>query len=160
MHFELTYLSLKPDFDPIIQNLYQGAAPPYGETVAKLGFDTLVLCANENQHKDLYPGVEVVLAPGDDDARVNRMMRDLPTWQHAAQIVAERVASGKKVLVTCVAGLNRSGMVTALALRQITGWSGEDIVEHIQASREMALCNDTFADYIRGLPTQTNDDEA
>lgn len=159
MRCELAYQSLKPDFDPIIQNLFQGAAPPYGETVAKLGFDTLVLCAKENQREDLYPGIEVVLAPGDDDVRVERMMRDLPTWQQAAQIVAERVASGKKVLVTCMAGLNRSGMVTALALHQITGWSGKDIVEHIQASRDMALCNDTFADYIRSQ-ARANDEEA
>lgn len=151
---------MRPDFDPIIENLYQGAAPPFGEAVAKLGFDTLVLCAKELQRDDLYPGVEVVLAPGDDDQRVNRMMRDLPNWQRAAQIVVERVAAGKKVLVTCMAGLNRSGMVTALALHQITGWSGKDIVEHIQASRDMALCNDTFADYIRGLPARATDDEA
>lgn len=149
---------MKPDFDPIIQNLFQGAAPPYGETVAKLGFDTLVLCAKENQREDLYPGVEVVLAPGDDDARVNRMMRDLPTWQQAAQIVAERVAAGKKVLVTCMAGLNRSGMVTGLALHQITGWSGADVVEHIQAARDMALCNDTFAEYLRGLSAKPTDE--
>jgi len=128
--------------------------------VAKLGFDTLVLCAKENQREDLYPGVEVVLAPGDDDVRVNRMMRDLPTWRQAAQIVVERVAAGKKVLVTCMAGLNRSGMVIGLALHQITGWSGEDVVEHIQASRDMALCNDTFADYIRGLPKRATDEEA
>lgn len=155
----LTYKSLKYDFDHIVDNLYQGAAPPFGDVVAKLGFDTLVLCAKENQREDLYPGIEVVLAPGDDDVRVERMMRDLPTWQQAAQIVAERVASGKKVLVTCMAGLNRSGMVTALALHQITGWSGKDIVEHIQASRDMALCNDTFADYIRSQ-ARANDEEA
>lgn len=155
----LTYESLKYDFDHIVDNLYQGAAPPFGDAVAKLGFDTLVLCAKENQREDLYPGIEVVLAPGDDDVRVERMMRDLPTWQQAAQIVAERVASGKKVLVTCMAGLNRSGMVTALALHQITGWSGKDIVEHIQASRDMALCNDTFADYIRSQ-ARANDEEA
>lgn len=155
----LTYESLKYDFDHIVDNLYQGAAPPFGDAVAKLGFDTLVLCAKENQREDLYPGIEIVLAPGDDDVRVERMMRDLPTWQQAAQIVAERVASGKKVLVTCMAGLNRSGMVTALALHQITGWSGKDIVEHIQASRDMALCNDTFADYIRSQ-ARANDEEA
>lgn len=149
---------MRPDFDPVIENLFQGAAPPYGETVAKLGFDTLVLCAKENQREDLYPGVEVVLAPGDDDAREHRMMRDLPIWQEAARIVAERVAAGKKVLVTCMAGLNRSGMVTALALHQITGWSGADIVEHVQASREMALCNETFAKYIASLPSKTSDE--
>lgn len=150
---------MRLDLDHIIQNLYQGAAPPFGETVAKLGFDTLVLCAKENQRDDLYPGVEVVLAPGDDDCRVNCMMRDLPTWQQAAQIVVERVNAGKKVLVTCMAGLNRSGIVTALALRQLTDWTGVEIVEHIQTIREMALCNDTFAEYIRGLPAKPLTDD-
>jgi protein-tyrosine phosphatase len=149
---------LKPDFDHIVENLFQGAAPPYGDAVAKLGFDTLVLCAKENQREDLYPGVEVVLAPGDDDCREHRMMRDLPTWQQAAQLVVDRVAAGKKVLVTCMAGLNRSGMVTALALHQITGWSGEDVVEHIQASRDMALCNDTFATHLRKLQAKPTEE--
>lgn len=148
---------MKPDFDKIIDNLYQGAAPPYGDAVAKLGFHTLVLCAKENQREDLYPGVEVILAPGDDDCRVHRMERDLPTWKQAAQIVVERVAAGKKVLVTCMAGLNRSGMVSALALHSITGWPGADVVEHVQASRDMALCNDTFANYLRGLVKPEDD---
>lgn len=147
---------MKSDFDLIIPNLFQGAAPPYGDALAKLGFDTVMLCAKENQREDLYLDVEVVLAPSDDDARINRMMRDLPTWQQAAQVVVERVNAGKKVLVTCMAGLNRSGMVTALALLQLTDWSGADIVEHIQASRDMALCNDTFATYIRGLRPKTD----
>ncbi len=151
---------MKPDFDPIIENLFQGAAPPYGEAVAKLGFDTLVLCAKENQREDLYPGVEVVLAPGDDDAREHRMMRDMPTWEKAAQVVVERVAAGKKVLVTCIAGLNRSGVVTALAVHQITGWSGEDVVEHIQASRAWPCATTrsprTCASCLRRLATQAD----
>jgi hypothetical protein len=47
-----------------------------------------------------------------------------------------------------MAGLSRSGIVTALALQELTGWSGAKVVKHVQAHRLDALCNDTFAQYI------------
>jgi phage major head subunit gpT-like protein len=39
--------------------------------------------------------------------------------------------------------------VTALALHELTGWSGERIVKHIKSRRGYALCNDTFAKYLK-----------
>lgn len=107
-----------------------------------------MLCAEENQHEELYPGVQVILAPGEDDSRPERMKRYLPAWKAAAEQVAQHVKDGKSVLVTCMAGLNRSGMVTAMALYLLTGWSGSYVVNHVQACREMALCNDTFAGWL------------
>lgn len=136
------------DANQITDGLYQGAWPPFGDQLAKRGFDVLVLCAEENQHDDLYVGLNVICAPGEDDSRPERMMRYLPSWMIAAQRVAQQVELGKKVLVTCMAGLNRSGMVTAMALYLLTGWSGKDVVEHVQASRPMALCNATFAQWL------------
>lgn len=143
------------DCDLVVENLYQGAAPPYGGLVAGAGFDVLVLCAHENQRADLYPRVEVVLAPGEDDSRIHRVERFLPIWKEAAAKVAEHVRAGRKVLVTCIAGLNRSGMVTAMALHELTGKSGADCVELIRASRDSALCNVTFALWLRdSLPAR------
>jgi len=136
------------DVNQIYEGLYQGAYPPYGDELAKRGFDVLVLAAGENQNEELYPGIQVICAPGDDDVRVNRMMRFLPTWILAAQRVAQLLDKDKRVLVTCMAGLNRSGMVTAMALHLRTGWSGEECVEHIRSCRPMALCNDTFAKWL------------
>jgi hypothetical protein len=67
------------DVNQIHEGLYQGAWPPFGDELAKRGFDVVVLCANENQHEEMYHEVQVICAPGDDDHRVNRMMRFLPT---------------------------------------------------------------------------------
>jgi len=137
------------DVTKIYEGLYQGAWPPFGNELARRGFEVVVLCANENQHEDMYHDIQVICAPGDDDARVNRMMRFLPTWIAAARRTAVLLEKGKKVLVTCMAGLNRSGMVTAMALHLVTGWSGDEIVEHMQSARANALCNETFANWIR-----------
>lgn len=145
------------DVNKIVDGLYQGAWPPFGDQLAKRGFDVLVLCAEENQHDDLYTNVQVILAPGEDDARPQRMELYLPTWIIAAQRAANAVKKGKNVLVTCMAGLNRSGMVTAMTLYLLTGWSGADIVEHVQACRLDALCNATFAAWlIDNLPASDN----
>jgi protein-tyrosine phosphatase len=136
------------DINKVANGLYQGAWPPFGDQLAKCGFDILVLCAKENQYEELYHGMHVILAPGDDDLRPERMKHYLPAWKTAAEQVAQHVKNGKTVLVTCMAGLNRSGMVTAMALYLLTGWSGSDVVNHIQMCRK-ALCNNTFASWLR-----------
>jgi len=142
--------------DKIVDRLYQGGRPPAGEGLKNAGINVLVLCAKEWQDASAYEGIEVILAPGDDDARPHRMAKFLPTWQAAAHQVAEHVRAGRTVLVTCMQGLNRSGMVTAMALAELTNLSGEQIVAHIQSRRQMALCNATFAKYIEDtFPAKT-----
>jgi hypothetical protein len=132
----------------ILDRLYQGGRPPPGSGLKEAGIDVLVLCAKDHQDAGAYEGIEVILAPGDDDRRPHRLARFIDGWKEAGHMVAERVKSGKCVLVTCMQGLNRSGIVVALAVRELTGMPGKDIVEHIQARRANALFNETFAQYI------------
>lgn len=132
----------------IILKLFQGGMPPPGPGLRDAGVDVLVLCAKENQDASFYEGVTVIFAPGDDDPRPHRLAHFIDGWKEAGLQVAEHVKAGRTVLVTCMAGLNRSGIVTALALRELTGWKGSKIVEHIQNRRPTALCNVTFAKYI------------
>ena len=134
--------------DKIVDRLYQGGRPPPGDGLKNAGIDVLVLCAKEWQDASAYEGITVICAPGDDDTRPHRLARFLPGWQNAAHQVAEHVRAGKTVLVTCMQGLNRSGIVTALTLAELTGMSGDQIVDLIQTRREMALCNATFAQHI------------
>jgi len=136
------------DITKIWRGLYQGAAPPPGHLVRTKGFDVLVLTAKENQDPSIYQDVIVITAPGDDDDRPHRFKRFRPAWEAAALEVARHVKEGRKVLVTCMQGLNRSGFVTAMALHHITGWPGATCVEHVQGRRQYALCNPTFARYI------------
>lgn len=132
----------------IIDRLFQGGLPPGGDGLKAAGVDVLVLCARENQDDSFYEGLTVILAPGDDDPRPHRLARFIDGWKEAGLQVAEHVKAGRTVLVTCMQGWNRSGIVTALALRELTGWKGSKIVKHIQNCRQGALCNATFAKYI------------
>lgn len=132
----------------IVDHLYQGGMPPPGRGLANAGIKVLVLAAKEHQDASAYEGVEVILAPGDDDARRHRLDRFIDGWRAAAAQVVEHVRAGRNVLVTCMAGQNRSGLIVALALRELTGWSGAKCVEHVSACRPHALNNATFANYI------------
>jgi protein-tyrosine phosphatase len=132
----------------IHNHLFQGGWPPPGNELAKAGIDVLVLCAADNQAKEVYEGVKVICAPGDDDTRPERLARFINCWTEAAAQVANYVRDGKNVLVTCVAGHNRAGLVTAMALYYLTGWSGAKCVAHVQKRRPYALNNDLFVKYI------------
>jgi protein-tyrosine phosphatase len=56
--------------------------------------------------------------------------------------------SGKKVLIRCQAGLNRSGLVMALVLIR-EGYTPADAVRLIRKNRSSyALCNDKFLEWL------------
>jgi hypothetical protein len=139
------------DVDKIQEGLWQGSVPPGGTILKEKGFDVVVLCADDFQfldQPDRYPGLEVLRCPYDD-------YHELPDHQLAMIVdtafqVAKHVRAGKKVLVTCAAGLNRSGLVTGLALQLLTKWSGRAVLTHVRSRRNMALCNPFFAGCIMG----------
>ncbi|MFD8480611.1 protein phosphatase [Kitasatospora sp. NPDC059673] len=97
------------------------------------------------------PGVEHLLAEVPDgplDAE------QLAAVQDAAERTAEAVASGRRVLVRCRSGYNRSGLVVAQALIEL----GADTTEAIRQVRTRrspwALHNELFAAYLEtGLGT-------
>lgn len=140
----------------IINHLFQGGYPPEGDGLKRAGVDVLVLCARELQDADRYDDLEVILAPGDDDERLHRFLLFLPTWKDAAARVVERVKEGKNVLVTCAQGLNRSGIVVAMAVCELTRMSGQEAVDLVQRRREGALFNTTFVDHlVKNFPKKT-----
>ena len=122
--------------DEIVLNLWQGSYPKYGEHVAKAGFTLLVFCAEEIQPEvEDYPGVRVLYAPNSDDY-VSKIPRDrLQIALEAAQAVAQEIQSGGKALVTCAAGINRSGLVSALSLHFLHGWPGTECIARVQKTR-------------------------
>lgn len=134
----------------IVKNLWQGSFPRPGREVRASGFSLLVLCAHELQEPaSSYPDVEVVHAPNydDDRRRLNRERLELAVM--AARKVTKALQNGRKVLVTCAAGLNRSGLVTGLALHMYLGWEGADCVDMIRKKRGerhglQPLCNPDF----------------
>ena len=132
----------------IADHLFQGGRPPPGDGLKRAGVDVLVLCAASWQEAQYYPGLIVIKAPGDDDARPHRLARFIDKWRAAAELVAEHIMAGRNVLVTCEAGQNRSGIVTAMALCMLTKCTGQQAVDTVSSRRAHALNNQTFAQYV------------
>jgi protein-tyrosine phosphatase len=134
------------DAAQVAPNLWIGAAPPQGDLLGEIGFDALVLCANNWQPaSSQYPGVEVHHAPFRDAPDVTK--KELKTALRAAEWAAERLTQGKTVLVTCMAGLNRSGLVTALSLSMAAGFDPATCGELVRSARGPdALHNPSFVD--------------
>jgi protein-tyrosine phosphatase len=134
----------------IYDTIWQGAQPPTGPKLREFGFDVLVLCATEFQPPaNQFPGVTVIHAPNDDSDMTSRDQLD--TVLQAARKVAEAARADKNVLVTCYLGLNRSGLVTALALHLLTGWPGWKCAKTVKLQRPYALSNQHFVRLIERL---------
>lgn len=136
-------------------SLWIGGRAPIGFALRHNGFDAVVLCAEEHQPpRGAFRGIEVIRCPFDDAERLRT--REISMISHAATKIAKRVAHGKHVLVTCMAGRNRSGLVTALAIHILTGEQGRDVAKYVQHKRIApdgynALTNDAFVQLLNAL---------
>lgn len=149
---------MENDANEIIPGLWQGAAPPSPESVLGDGFTALVLCARDFQPKtEEFPGVVVVHAPFDDTEKPSKDQLDTAVWASAQ--VEQLHKKAHKVLVTCQAGINRSGLVVALALHRIKGWPGDFCIQVVKQKRvpfgrtwdpycPEPLCNSAFRQFI------------
>jgi protein-tyrosine phosphatase len=73
---------------------------------------------------------------------------DLNRLREAVLFGYNRLQSGDRILVRCQAGLNRSGLVTALIM-MMHGYSAIDAIELIREKRhEDALFNESFANWL------------
>jgi protein-tyrosine phosphatase len=99
------------DYHYLLPNrlLAQGSAPPAAPGIP---FDVIVLAAQEYQ--PAMPGYEVMRVPLDDGPPPDKPTR--VRIRSAARAIAEHVHFGKRVLVTCWQGRNRSGVLAGLAL--------------------------------------------
>jgi protein-tyrosine phosphatase len=132
----------------VAPGLWQGDAPPPGANYGD--FDLVVLTAYEYQPKAAEMNVDVFHAPLDDDPWRPPSMREQAIALGAAREVARRLRKGQRVLVTCAMGLNRSGLVSALALR-MQGASGPQAIAAVRRARgENALNNGQFRRLIVG----------
>ena len=142
----------------IFGNIYQGPVPPTGNQLREAGFHTVVLCAKELQfnNEGYFSGVNVIRAPSIDADDGPPPEHWIATWHAAAKRVAELSEAGHRVLVTCHAGLNRSGVVSALAIHYLTGKSGGECAKIVQAARANALFNEQFVAFLNTIPASDN----
>jgi protein-tyrosine phosphatase len=142
--------------DLIIPNLWQGSAPQPGEVLCQNGIKILVLCAIDYQPPShAFPGVQVIHAPYDDDFDNPPDRETLSMVINAGTHVANALRLGSTCLVTCWAGKNRSGFVTAIALHKLLGISGMEAVQRIKAQRPIALENPQFLSCLSRVPKRT-----
>jgi protein-tyrosine phosphatase len=125
------------------KRLAQGAKPPVG---VRLPFEVIVLAAYECQY-DL-PGFEVIQVPLDDDFEQPVTLEDRTRIHATARAVARHVRAGRRVLVTCHHGRNRSGVIAGLALVEL-GVPGAEAFKRIRHLRD-GLTNPHFRRMVIG----------
>lgn len=140
----------------IAQGIYQGPCPQSTEQVRQHGFHVLVFCAREIQPyltPHVLQGLQVRYIPlndSDDDPMTDEEWRGA---RLAGREIAHLTAGGQRVLTTCALGLNRSGVVNALALHYRFGVSGRDAVDQVRRMRGAnALGNPSFVERLYQLP--------
>jgi len=108
-------------------------------------FDLIVLCAMELQSLR-FPCRSAILHVPLDDAEPTR--HEVSVALRAAKEVAEARRQGKRVLVTCAQGVNRSSLVAAMSLAK-SGMPPKIAIELIREQRKppsgmRPLCNPHF----------------
>lgn len=161
------------DATRVSRRLYVGSLPPTGRALHRAGFDVLVLCALPDEYalpsvygargQELYArfeaspergpggreGIYVIGCPLDDSNDRTPDPSSLRRADEVARAVAAEVRDGRRALLTCAQGRNRSAFVAALALHYLTGRSGRDCARKVRLERERrlglpVLCNDWF----------------
>ncbi len=133
------------DAHRVASKLWIGSQPT--ETACNF-FDVVVLCADEYQ-----PSLRCAVHAGFDD-NGSPSLRDVRTALRAAKTVQALRSKGKRVLVSCWAGVNRSSLVAALAMT-LDGISARDAIRTIRKHRKppngmMPLSNRGFVRIIVG----------
>lgn len=142
--------------DEVAPGLFVGSRPPPGRHE---GIDTIVFAAEEYQLPEAqFPGTEVLHAPLDDDPTRPLREDEIVTALRAADRVARRLRAGRRVLVTCALGLNRSALVAGLAMHAVYGMKPDEIVTRIRRARgRWALSNPNFEKLIRVVNSVSRD---
>lgn len=140
--------SPRAEASKVAPGLWVGARPPPGHY---RWLAAIVLAAKEWQPPSFaYPHVAVLHVPLDDDPS-----KPVPDDQARAAIgtaktVARYLRSGRRVLVTCHKGLNRSSLVAGLAMHLAYGTKGDEAIDAIRRARgPFALRNPGFTRLLR-----------
>lgn len=132
----------------VVPGLFVGSKPAPGRHE---GMDVIVLAAQEYQPPaDLFPGVEVIHAPNDDDPSRPMTPAEIETAVRAGKTVARRLRSGRRVLSTCAMGLNRSALVAAIAMNEVWGTSPDEAIRLLRRARgSFSMSNPNFERLLR-----------
>jgi protein-tyrosine phosphatase len=133
---------------PIIPNLLwqSGEMRDHPERIEENKIDVILNLSYYPDPEKIQRSVSEYLQWGFDDGR----LPDLEQLWRTVNWVCGALRAGRRVLVHCDAGLNRSGLVCALVVRVLRGLGGAYAVELVRICRgKWALCNETFVTYIK-----------
>lgn len=133
-------LPLALDASPVFHRLWMGSKPPVDRQMRSL--DAIVLCADSYQPQLPHYHGRVIRCPIEDGVPT---ANELAMAAAAAKQAAAVWKGGGRVLVTCYAGLNRSGLVTGLVLLAVTRKRAPEVIAMIRSARGAnALYNQHF----------------
>lgn len=148
---KLTYPVVPATASQVHGNLWMGGWPPPSWKLGK-HFDCLALCALEYQVPECFAGIQVVQARLNDDGTPMTKGEAFEAAKAAKQVI-RWLEQDLRVLVTCFAGRNRSGLVCGLALcRGPAAMNPAQAIRAIRAARgEGALSNPWFLKLLTDL---------
>lgn len=138
-------MNIQPDWNEVYPNLFVGSAP----LAMPAQFDLLVLAASEHQPKFEYRSDQGILYVPLDDRPPTQ--REKMMALRGALLVHSYLVRGKKVLVTCHQGLNRSSWIAALALRMMGLKTNVALARIRHARGPMALNNKGFVKTVEAV---------
>jgi protein-tyrosine phosphatase len=129
--------------------LWQGGCPVDYGWARRTGIDVIL----DISDADTYPpegavdGLAYLKCPLVDGA-----VPDPALTLRLADLVAALVREGRRALVHCTFGRNRSGLMATLIVRAVERVDGAAALRRVQQTRDGAVNNTEFARWLRSLP--------
>lgn len=127
--------------------IYQTSYREVPHDLAVANIHLVVFTAEECPPLNHHQGAVLEYHPNDDkqvDSSNPLYAKMLASASKAANFVATAVQAGKNVLITCHMGVNRSSLVTCLAIKKVSKLSAWEIINLIKAKRQGTLTNGSF----------------
>jgi len=132
-------------------SLWQSGYREIPHNLKIIGIHVVIYAAAECPPLNHHVGAELKYFPNDDAMFPKGIPQyDALLWnaKQAVPTVVEAIKDGKNVLVTCSQGINRSSLVTGLALNQLSSLSSWEVINLIKDKREGTLTNGSFMEMI------------
>jgi hypothetical protein len=142
-------LMASDDYSLIAFGLAQGSAPD--DFAASFeAFDTIVLCSSEFQPEVIFPddkSKRILRCPFDDSDLALTPVQ-VERLKAAARQIVEEHEEERRILITCFAGINRSGLLMGMVLKERFGITGEEAIRWIRKKRYGSLSNRSFCRHL------------
>lgn len=131
-------------FEIIPGMLWQSSSIDSWDNLQTLGINSVIDL--EGDQDKYIPGAGIIYTywPIEDGG-----LPDLKALDIIVDFGIAQIRLGRKLLVHCAAGINRSSLVDALIVIKMMGMKGNTAVDYIRSHRPGALSNGNFESYIR-----------